>query len=201
MQCVEQCDGANPVRYEQPVWQSLNMFIGELGCTYWFYLSYHIISYLSIHPSIYLSPPTLLLLAPTNERTGTPQVFFCSSNPPLPPRLRLAGFIPVLYTLAFTRWKKSRTRQQHAPPNRHNEADEETLLPASTNTKPRGKSLRGTNVLVMWLPALCDLSGTTVRLSSTLPRLAPPRLLPFFPSLLACLPSCHLRSIRTELAE
>jgi len=38
------------------------MFIGELGCTYWFYLL----------SSIYLS---LLLLAPTNERTNE-NVFF-----------------------------------------------------------------------------------------------------------------------------
>ena len=38
MQCVEQCDDPNPanhVAYEQPVWQSLNMFIGELGCMYY----------------------------------------------------------------------------------------------------------------------------------------------------------------------
>lgn len=37
MQCVERCDDPNPanhVVYEQPVWQTLNMFIGELGCTY-----------------------------------------------------------------------------------------------------------------------------------------------------------------------
>jgi hypothetical protein len=37
MQCVERCDDPNPanhVTYEQPVWQSLNMFLGELGCSY-----------------------------------------------------------------------------------------------------------------------------------------------------------------------
>lgn len=104
----------------------------------------------------------------------------------------------MLYTLAFTRWKKSRTRQ-HPPPNRHNEADEDPLLPAtananaataSTNTKPRGKSLRGTNILVMWLPALCDLSGTTVRLPPTLPRPTSfPLFLPCLPSLLPFLPA------------
>ena len=44
MQCVERCDDPNPanhVVYEQPVWQSLNMFIGELGCTYRFHFHNH----------------------------------------------------------------------------------------------------------------------------------------------------------------
>lgn len=123
----------------------------------------------------------------------------------MPPRLRLAGFIPVLYTLAFTRWKNSRSQQQHALSRNRNEADEDPLLPASANgttttttTKPRGKSLRGSNILLMWLPALCDLSGTTVRFplpSSSIPPLViSPRLLlllslPSLPSLLAFLPA------------
>lgn len=36
MQCVENCDPtddpATRVNFEQPVWQTLNMFVGELGC-------------------------------------------------------------------------------------------------------------------------------------------------------------------------
>jgi len=57
MQCVERCDDPNPanhVRYEQPVWQSLNMFLGELGCTS------HIIP-----PSSRFSPP--IFLRPTHR--------------------------------------------------------------------------------------------------------------------------------------
>ncbi|TYJ56468.1 hypothetical protein B9479_002871 [Cryptococcus floricola] len=32
MECVEQCDTSTPIAFEQPVWQTLNMFIGEFGC-------------------------------------------------------------------------------------------------------------------------------------------------------------------------
>src|SRR5258706_5662634 len=83
MQCVEQCDGPNPVRYEQPVWQSLNMFIGDLGCTSWFYLSYP-----SIHLSIYLHLPCSCSLRRTNERERhncSSGLLIPHSSPP-PPR-------------------------------------------------------------------------------------------------------------------
>ena len=37
MQCVENCgqldDPTTRVYFEQPVWQTLQMFVGELGCT------------------------------------------------------------------------------------------------------------------------------------------------------------------------
>lgn len=35
MQCVENCSDQDPAKrvyYEQPVWQTLQMFIGELAC-------------------------------------------------------------------------------------------------------------------------------------------------------------------------
>jgi hypothetical protein len=35
MQCVENCGDPDPTKrvyYEQPVWQTLHMFVGELGC-------------------------------------------------------------------------------------------------------------------------------------------------------------------------
>ena len=106
----------------------------------------------------------------------------------------------MLYTLAFTRWKNSRS-QQHARSRIRDEVDEDPLLPASANatttTKPRGKSLRGSNILLMWLPALCDLSGTTVRFplpsSSIPPLMISPRVLPSLPSLPAFLPSTSVR--------
>jgi hypothetical protein len=37
MQCVENCSDPDPAKrvyYEQPVWQTLHMFIGELGCKF-----------------------------------------------------------------------------------------------------------------------------------------------------------------------
>ncbi|KAF9246475.1 hypothetical protein BU15DRAFT_40047 [Melanogaster broomeanus] len=97
MQCVENCDDPDPrnhVLYEQPVWQSLQMFLGEMLC-----------------------------------------------------------FLPVLYT-----WL--RTRRHVAP----------VFLPADsdsdehTQTKPgtASQELRGWNLLLLWFPALCDLTGTTL---------------------------------------
>ncbi|BGP13750.1 hypothetical protein JCM10213_006419 [Rhodosporidiobolus nylandii] len=41
MQCVENCDAADPTRrqnFEQPVWQTGTMFLGELGCLVAFFL-------------------------------------------------------------------------------------------------------------------------------------------------------------------
>ena len=149
------------------------------------YLSIYLSVHLSIYPSIYL-PCYRPLLAPRIEPEPP-------SRPSDYPHLRLAGFIPVLYTLAFTRWKKSRSRQ-HAPGRNEGDGEEEDgLLAANANnnataTKPRGKSLRGAHILLMWLPALCDLSGTTVRLP--LPSLPSPSLLsPSLPSLPRCLAS------------
>lgn len=153
------------------------------------YPSVHLSVHLSVHPFIYLSIQSSIYHGPAparpEDRTRTPH------RPSDYPHLRLAGFIPVLYTFAFTRWKKSRSRQ-HAP-----EGEEDGLLAenATTTTKPRGKSLRGAHILLMWLPALCDLSGTTVRLPLPylhlsyfhlpylrLPRLLLPFLLPFLPA-------------------
>jgi drug/metabolite transporter (DMT)-like permease len=95
MQCVENCDDPDPhnhVLYEQPVWQTLQMFFGEMLC-----------------------------------------------------------FLPVLYT-----WL--RTRRQVAP----------VFLPADSDedeeTKPATapQRLRGWNLLLLWFPAVCDLTGTTL---------------------------------------
>ena len=103
----------------------------------------------------------------------------------------------MLYTLAVTRWRKS--RPQHLPNrNRADEASEDPLLADGHGaTKPRGKPLRGANILLMWLPALCDLSGTTVRIlplffsfsfCPALPTL-PPRLASSFPTTFPTFPT------------
>jgi len=89
MQCVENCD--NPQRqvlYEQPVWQTLQMFLGEMLC-----------------------------------------------------------FLPVAFA-----WLKN--NHQSAP----------VRLPDSEEdlSKPAAQQLHGWRILLLWLPAACDLTGTTL---------------------------------------
>lgn len=90
MQCVENCgdtDSAHHVVYEQPVWQTLQMFVGEMFC-----------------------------------------------------------FLPVLYT-----WFKLRSQQIQLQ-------EEEPLV-----AKPaRSVALEGWKVLLLWIPAACDLTATTL---------------------------------------
>ncbi|KZV91081.1 hypothetical protein EXIGLDRAFT_710613 [Exidia glandulosa HHB12029] len=83
LQCVENCeDPKNRVLFEQPVWQCLNMFLGEMAC-----------------------------------------------------------FVPVL----LSAWTRS------------------TSTPAQEQPKPHGQlALTGWRVLWLWLPAACDLMGTTL---------------------------------------
>jgi hypothetical protein len=90
MQCVENCDDPDPrgrVLYEQPVWQTLQMFLGEMLC-----------------------------------------------------------FLPVLYT-----WFRGLRRSP-------SESVEDPLVP----TKVNSLKLRGWKVLLLWIPAACDLTGTTL---------------------------------------
>ncbi|KAH8833544.1 hypothetical protein DL96DRAFT_444653 [Flagelloscypha sp. PMI_526] len=94
MQCVEQCDNPDPskhVLYEQPVYQSAQMFLGEMLC-----------------------------------------------------------FLPVIFNLLRERFK---TRPPHLPLDPH---EEEPVL-----AKPV-RHLRGFNILLLWIPAACDLIGTTL---------------------------------------
>ncbi|OCH95605.1 hypothetical protein OBBRIDRAFT_788152 [Obba rivulosa] len=98
MQCVENCDDPNPthhVLYEQPVWQTLQMFLGEMLC-----------------------------------------------------------FLPVVYT-----WLRSKR------------ASPALQLPAESEEEPAGglkaqlfepEHLHGWRVLLLWFPAACDLTGTTL---------------------------------------
>ncbi|KAF9566265.1 hypothetical protein CPC08DRAFT_682585 [Agrocybe pediades] len=95
MQCVENCSDPNPrnhVLYEQPVWQSLQMFVGEMLC-----------------------------------------------------------FLPVLYT-----WLK--TRRQSSV-QLHADDDSDHDLPNKLSTY---ETLEGWKVFLLWIPAACDLTGTTL---------------------------------------
>ncbi|KAG2157426.1 hypothetical protein DEU56DRAFT_906070 [Suillus clintonianus] len=93
MQCVENCSDPNPgnhVLYEQPVWQTLQMFLGEMLC-----------------------------------------------------------FLPVIYT-----WL--RARKTTAPVF----LEEDEHPPAKI--EDTFEELRGSKLLLLWLPAACDLTGTTL---------------------------------------
>ncbi|KAF7295078.1 hypothetical protein MIND_01046100 [Mycena indigotica] len=83
-QCVEDCDTANPIVFEQPVFQTLQMFLGEMLC-----------------------------------------------------------FIPVLYF-----WYTSRSQP--------------IQLPINDDTNKDVRTLRGWKILLLAIPALCDLTGTTL---------------------------------------
>lgn len=66
----------------------------------------------------------------------------------------LLGFLPVAFA-----WL--RTRHQSAPVHLP-ESEEESIL-----RKPAAQQLRGWRIFLFWLPAACDLTGTTVRLTSS----------------------------------
>ncbi|PIL23824.1 transporter [Ganoderma sinense ZZ0214-1] len=97
MQCVENCDDPNPAKrilYEQPVWQTLQMFFGEMLC-----------------------------------------------------------FLPVVYS-----WLRSgRQSQPLALP-----ADSEEEPADGAKSEIPHAPLDGWKVLLMWFPAACDLTGTTL---------------------------------------
>ncbi|KAH9901202.1 hypothetical protein C8Q73DRAFT_234430 [Cubamyces lactineus] len=97
MQCVENCDDPNPahhVLYEQPVWQTLQMFLGEMLC-----------------------------------------------------------FLPVIFT-----WLRSR---RHSQPVRLPSDSEEEPAAGAKAEMPQ-QHLHGWKVFLLWFPAACDLTGTTL---------------------------------------
>lgn len=96
MLCVENCadpDVRNHVVYEQPVWQSLNMFVGEMGC-----------------------------------------------------------FIPLIIS-----WFQSRSASPPQLPILEGEEESASGIDLSKHTKMQGWAF-----FLFWLPAACDLTGTTL---------------------------------------
>ncbi|KAJ7905319.1 hypothetical protein B0H14DRAFT_2659827 [Mycena olivaceomarginata] len=87
MQCVEDCNTDHPVLYEQPVWQTLQMF----------------------------------------------------------------RFLPVIYT-----WLQSRRQSPVQLPSE----DDDSLVPNKLDPEP--EQLSGWKILLLWIPAACDLTGTTL---------------------------------------
>ncbi|TFY50287.1 hypothetical protein EVJ58_g11110 [Rhodofomes roseus] len=97
MQCVENCNDPNPahhVLYEQPVWQTLQMFLGEMLC-----------------------------------------------------------FLPVIYA-----WFASRRAQ--SPVQLPTEEDQEPA--PGSKAQITAEHLHGWKILLLWFPAACDLTGTTL---------------------------------------
>ncbi|KAH6919043.1 hypothetical protein BKA70DRAFT_40223 [Coprinopsis sp. MPI-PUGE-AT-0042] len=99
MQCVENCTDPDPTRhvvYEQPVWQTLQMFLGEMLC-----------------------------------------------------------FLPVLYT-----WLRSKTKSPSSPVQLAE--DDPDLEPLTKPLEDKPEELEGWKVFLLWIPAACDLTGTTL---------------------------------------
>ncbi|KAJ4001396.1 hypothetical protein F5050DRAFT_1724712 [Lentinula boryana] len=98
MQCVENCDDPDAGRrllYEQPVWQTLQMFLGEMLC-----------------------------------------------------------FLPVIYA-----WFRSRRSQ---PVQLLQESESSEVTSSNVKLAPASRTLSGWNYLLLWIPAACDLTGTTL---------------------------------------
>jgi drug/metabolite transporter (DMT)-like permease len=69
---------------------------------------------------------------------------------------RWVGFIPILYSTLSARWRKSSLRLP-------DESPDDTLDSISESQKVPQEKLTGRRILLLWLPAICDLTGTTVR--------------------------------------
>jgi len=75
---------------------------------------------------------------------------------------RWVGFFAILYSTLSTRWRESSIRLP-------DESSDDTLDSLSESQKVPQEKLTGRRVLLLWLPALCDLTGTTVRALAQLP--------------------------------
>lgn len=126
MQCVEDCDSDHPVLYEQPVWQTLQMFRESIP-----------------HVS---SPPSHPPFKSERCSVSLPRFLLCSVYP------FEQGFLPVIYT-----WFRSRRQSSVQLP----EDLDDPLVP--NKLVPEPQQLSGSKILLLWIPAACDLTGTTVR--------------------------------------
>ncbi len=145
MQCVENCDDPNPrnhVLYEQPVWQTLQMF----------------------RTSSPLFLPVIICLNTVSFLVGEMLcrflIFFLSCSH-LRPSWDASGFLPVLYGGVSKWWRGASIRLPE-------EDSDSSLEELSESHKLPPRKLKGRRVLLLWFPALCDLTGTTVRDFSSL---------------------------------
>jgi hypothetical protein len=69
------------------------------------------------------------------------------------------GFLPVLFTTLSARWRTLSAPSIRLP----DEPSDDDLDGLSESQKYPVERLTGRRILLLWLPALCDLTGTTVR--------------------------------------
>jgi hypothetical protein len=86
--------------------------------------------------------------------THAPSLVFWLTRLPF----REQGFLPVIYT-----WLK--TPRQYPSLQLPFESEEDSLISNKPNSSPQ--PLRGWKILLLWIPAACDLTGTTVSLLYT----------------------------------
>ena len=84
------------------------------------------------------------------------RLFFLSFHSCLRPSWVVSGFLPVLYEYLSKSWRAGSIQLPE-------EASDSTLAELSESQKFPPQRLTGRRILLLWLPALCDLTGTTVR--------------------------------------
>ncbi|KAJ2659789.1 hypothetical protein IWW48_003304 [Coemansia sp. RSA 1200] len=129
-QCVGNCsdpDASKREYFEQPVWQTLNMFYGEMLCLACFYL----VSLLRRHRDDGGRDGYMPIAEPSDENE--------SSN------ARIAEDVPTTDALPVTASVGAEEQPTDA-------------LAAEAQLKP----ISGWTTLWMWIPAVCDLMGTTL---------------------------------------
>ena len=67
----------------------------------------------------------------------------------------LKGFLPVIYT-----WLRTKTKRPSSPVQLAE--DDPDLEPLNTPLEDKPEQLEGKKVFLLWIPAACDLTGTTV---------------------------------------
>ncbi|KAK8076575.1 hypothetical protein PG994_003847 [Apiospora phragmitis] len=131
-QCVRDCDGPNPKTFEQPVLQTAQMFVGEAGC--WI-----VVGLMAAYRKYFNKPtPDENGYRPLDTSDDNNDATVVSSNGG-------AG-------------------------DEEDAASESTLTNNNTNgagaaaaaKKPRRDTLAGIRILMLALPALCDICGTTL---------------------------------------
>ena len=141
MQCVENCLDTDPrkrILFEQPVWQTVQMFVGEVRS-----------ASLSVHCCL----------------IGRPYHSFNRCYVVLSPgpliRMPLTCTFPIgLFPVLFNYFQ-----DRHRPPAVQLPVDHTTDSgdDSSLEGKPFERiEMRGWSVFLLWLPAICDLTGTTV---------------------------------------
>ncbi|KAH0537804.1 hypothetical protein FGG08_005486 [Glutinoglossum americanum] len=128
MQCIRDCDPLDPKKgehFEQPVVQTIQMFIGEMGC--WLVVACHV-----LYRRYILKESQTISNSGYQPIDATDEIEDLDAGDPVP-RRRLSS-------------------QEAAPPAM------KALFPNHDDRRP----LTGWKVLMLALPACCDIAGTTL---------------------------------------